>query len=132
MPTIKISEEVYGEIAKRGKFGETVDDVLRREFGMVVSAQPRRQGRVKHAVRRMTPTVKGDGSGRVLEIEFHGGATNRFPLPPVEEQGSFRPVLEQALQWAKSEGASRGQLHYIRKVCNEAGYYLIGRRGRRR
>jgi len=132
MPTIKISEEVYEEIAKRGKFGETVDDVLRREFGLVAGAQPRRQGRVRHAVRRMRPTVKGERSGRVLEIEFNGGATNRFPLPPVEERESFRAVLKQAIDWAKSEGAAPGQLNWIRKVCNEAGYYLVGPRRRRR
>jgi len=30
--TIRISEKVYGEIAKRGKFGETPNDVLERVF----------------------------------------------------------------------------------------------------
>ncbi len=35
MRTIKISEEVWNEIAKRGKFGETEDDVLKRIFNII-------------------------------------------------------------------------------------------------
>ena len=35
MRTIRISEQVYGEIAKRGKFGETPNDVLERVFKIV-------------------------------------------------------------------------------------------------
>ncbi len=34
MRNIRISEEVWKEIANRGKFGETEDDVLRRVFGI--------------------------------------------------------------------------------------------------
>ena len=34
MRTIRISEEVWDEIAKRGVFGETPDIVLRRIFGL--------------------------------------------------------------------------------------------------
>ena len=34
MRTIKVSENVWNEIAKRGKFGETEDDVLKRVFGL--------------------------------------------------------------------------------------------------
>jgi len=34
MKTIRISDEVWAEIAKRGKFGETEDDVLQRIFGI--------------------------------------------------------------------------------------------------
>ena len=34
MRTIRISEKVWDEIAKRGKFGETPDDVLRRVFNL--------------------------------------------------------------------------------------------------
>ena len=34
MKTIRISEDVWEAMAKRGKFGETPDDVLRREFGI--------------------------------------------------------------------------------------------------
>ena len=30
MRTVRISEEVWESIAQRGKFGKTVDDVLRR------------------------------------------------------------------------------------------------------
>ena len=32
MRTIRISNEVWDEIAKKGKFGENEDDVLRRQF----------------------------------------------------------------------------------------------------
>jgi len=34
MRTLEVSNAVWDEIAKRGKFGETVDDVLRREFSI--------------------------------------------------------------------------------------------------
>lgn len=40
MRTIKISQEVWEEIAKRGKFGETEDDVLRRIFNIGSSSPP--------------------------------------------------------------------------------------------
>ena len=70
MKTVRISDEVWEEIAKRGKFGETEDDVLRRVFGINkreptnrVTGRTRRQ----FATVRMTARVLfGGGSGPML------------------------------------------------------------------
>jgi hypothetical protein len=130
MRTVKISEEVYGEIAKRGKFGETVDDVLRRQFR--IAERPEKEGthlvRTILARRRMSPSVRDGEAGVKLEVDFQGGPSRQFALPSRDETAGFRVVLEEALRWAKEQGATDGQSAYIRKVLHQAGYYLQGPR----
>ena len=40
--TIRISEDVYNEIAERGNFGDTPDTVLRKVFGLKAKRDYRR------------------------------------------------------------------------------------------
>ena len=42
--TIRLSMDVYHEVAKRGVFGESVDDVLRRVFELPEHDGPSRHG----------------------------------------------------------------------------------------
>ena len=61
MRTIRISEEVWNEIAKRGKFGETPDDVLRRVFNLTINQESgniiTRKTRTRYATTRMSARV---------------------------------------------------------------------------
>ena len=130
MRTVKISEEVYGEIAKRGRFGETVDDVLRRQFR--IAERQEKEGthlvRTILARRRMSPSVRESEAGVTLEVDFQGGPSRQFALPSRHEKAELRVVLEEALRWAEEQRATGGQLAYIRKVLHQAGYYLQGPR----
>jgi len=44
MRNILVSDAVWEAIAHRGKFGETEDDVLRREFKLAPNGYPRKAG----------------------------------------------------------------------------------------
>jgi hypothetical protein len=127
--TVKISEAVYEEVARRGKFGETVDDVLRRELGVGGRGSTVRSAQRKvYATRRMTPTVGSDGQADYLQVSFEGGPSKRWRLPAKDDKAGLRSVLHEAFSFAESEGATEGQLKYIRKELNDAGYYLNGPR----
>ena len=80
MKTIRISDEVWDEIAKRGKFGETEDDVLRRIFSIAGPSLPLPKpipSRIKKAILRMSTFVR---SG-TLFVEFENGRKNQWGLP---------------------------------------------------
>ena len=129
MKTVRISDEVYDEIAKRGHFGETVDDVLRREFS--IADEKRRTVGARRQVladRRMTPRVSRNGDQDVFRVTFADGPSKEWLLPDKTDRHSFRSVLEQSLRFAGEEGATEGQLKYIRKELNRAGYYVHGPR----
>ena len=67
MKRVAISDDVWAEIARRGKFGETEDDVLRRVFDLKPLPTPRRatggsppgRGSLRYATKVMRPRVKG-------------------------------------------------------------------------
>lgn len=122
MRTIRISNEVWNEIAKRGKFGETPDDVLRRVFK--ISEEPSAELKIfhrnRHATNRMTPEVT-DG---YLFIKFANGASNKWPLPSKEDKDAIRQVRDTAFEFARKNEATQGQLDAIVKTLNSAGYYL--------
>jgi negative regulator of replication initiation len=128
--TVRISEQVYDAIATRGKFGDSVDDVLRREFGIKAngaigtgSLQGRSEGmrRRKFATQRMSPRLE-NGS---LVVEFENGVSQTWGLPDKEDKRGIRLLRQQATEFAKSQNASLGQVNHILKVLTEAGYYLI-------
>ena len=129
MKTVRISDEVYQEIAKRGHFGETVDDVLRREFS--ITGEKRRTVAAQRQVladRTMTPKVSRNGDQDVLRVSFEDGTSQGSLLSYKNDRHGFRSVLQQVLQFAEREGATEGQLKYIRKELNRAGYYVHGPR----
>jgi len=104
--------------------------VLRLEFG--IGGRRRKQGthpaRTILASRKMTPSVRQSEAGLILQVDFHGGPSKQLMLPSRDHIAEFRIVLEDALHWAAEQGATDGQLAYIRKVLNRAGYYLQGPR----
>jgi hypothetical protein len=134
MPRIEVSTEVWNEIAKRGKFGESEDDVLRRVFGISqprASSQPletpaitvRATGarRKRFATQRMSSFVQNDA----LVVEFHGGRRRSFSLPPKSDKTKLRAVRDEAVAFAVECGASYGQEMAVKKALTEAGYHLV-------
>lgn len=123
MRSIRISDEVWSAIASRGKFGETEDDVLRREFGIdeaapSSSAAPR--VRPRYATDRMSTYVEDDQ----LHVSFKLGATKSWPLPSCDDKEGIRIVRSEATEWATDNGASPGQVDAVKKALTSAGYHL--------
>lgn len=134
MRTVRISDEVWNEIAKRGKFGESVDDVLRRVFGLDSAAEnedsshethiissPRTSGkRRKKATNRMSCYVS---SGRLI-VEFASGHRREFKLPDKSDKSGIRRIRDEACAFAEEHGATLGQVNAVRKALTDAGYYV--------
>jgi len=136
MRTIRISEEVWQAIASRGKFGETEDDVLKRVFELP-----------PNSINEGVQTITGGGGGSYrlssgrrrslaiqpmssyiggnqLHIEFHGGASSSWTLPDRKDKAGIRVVLDKAILFARSNGASLGQRNAVRKTLTSEGYHL--------
>lgn len=141
MRTIRISDEVWEEIAARGKFGETDDDVLRRVFDIkeyskspkdaenyqpIRIVSPRRFIRgPRKAERRLSPRIVG----RKFEVRFpDDGIYRTWDLHAKDDKNGIRKMLNEALDFGGQNGATEGQLKHIRKALNESGYYLYGPR----
>ena len=136
MRTIRISEEVWQAIASRGKFGETEDDVLRRVFEipintvieggqMTINSEVRAYRsssgrRRRFADKRMTPYI----ADNTLYIEFEDGIRSNWPLPEPNNKVGISSVTQNAISWAKSHGATLGQINYVRKTLNEHGLHI--------
>lgn len=138
MRRIEVSNEVWQEIAKRGKFGETEEDVLRRVFDLPptagatgqpsqVSAQQKSTGspRRSFATVRMHAGVHRTENEDHLVVSFYGGKEKRFPLPSKDDKAGIRRVRDAAVAFAESQGASvPGQTNAVRKALTDAGYYV--------
>jgi negative regulator of replication initiation len=112
MKTIQVSEEVWNEIVKRGKFGETTaDHVLRRIFGIQT---PRK------ATIRMSVKVVGNR----LVIQFENGQSNMWDLPDSTDRAGIRAVRDSAVSFAIRNEASIGQQNAVKKALTDAGYYV--------
>jgi negative regulator of replication initiation len=124
MRTVRISEEVWNEIAKRGKFGETPDDVLRRVFSLTAPIQPgsfiSKKTRSRYATQRMSARV----SNEMLYVEFLGGLSNKWQLPPKDNKAAISKVRKLAVEFAENSGASLGQVHAVVKAMTDAGYHI--------
>ncbi len=136
MKSIRISDEVWQEIAKRGKFGETEDDVLKRVFkirpngpdqdGGLLQPNARTSVRGHFATDKMHAKVYREGYGRYLKVRFHGsGEEQNFDLPEDRsDKRAIRSALESALNFGEKNNASKGQLFAIRKALTDADYHL--------
>jgi hypothetical protein len=138
MKKIEISDEVWQAIAKRGKFGETEEDVLRRVFELppVTEVDTRSSGRSatvrstgvprrSFATVRMHAGVHRAGSEEHLVVSFHDGKEQRYPLPSKDDKDAIRSVRDEAVAFALSHGASNpGQTNAVRKALTDAGYFV--------
>lgn len=125
MKTIQVSEEVWNEIVKRGKFGETTaDHVLRRIFGIDKSLAkeqtPKFKTRIRKAIIRMSSKVVGNR----LVVQFENGQSNTWDLPDRKDNAGIRAVRDSAVSFAITNEASLGQQNAIKKTLTDAGYYV--------
>jgi hypothetical protein len=130
MHTIRISDSVWAEIVKRGKFGETTDDVLRRVFKLP-SADPStrvevaggRRGRGNH--RLATKLMRASAVEGKLIVEFDDGPSNSWPLPDKSDKEGIRTIRERAVAFALKNGATDpGQTNAVRKALTDGGYFV--------
>jgi negative regulator of replication initiation len=116
---VRISDDVYHAIAREGHFGETVDDVLRRKYGVPQTASPS-GARRRLALRTMSAKVEGDQ----FVVRFAGGPTRRWALPTREDKAGIKAVLNEAVAFARLHEATLGQVNAVRKALTEAGFHL--------
>ena len=128
MRTVRISEEVWQEIAKIGAFGETVDDVLRREFGIengirsTLKPRPKTRTKTRQAKTRMSTRIEADR----LVVEFANGISDEFPLPEKWDKDEISTVTYNVMQFIKENGGTQGQINAGRKALTDAGYHIHG------
>ena len=143
MKTIRISEEVWSKMAEYGKFGETPDDVLRRVLnvnGSIVRSTPTSTTistsagtgtlnertvspptwKQRRATVVMTQAVEGDD----LVIRFVGGADRRWQLPLKSDKASIRKLRDEAVAWARQNGATHGQRAAVMRALTSRGYHI--------
>ena len=133
MRSIRISEEVWQEIAKRGTFGETEDDVLKKVFGIEPEGASQNEGsgnrpskRGHFATNKMHAKVYRGTSCDHLKVRFHdSGTEENWDLPEDHaDKPGIRTVMNSALEFGEANGASKGQLFAIRKALTDAGHHL--------
>lgn len=131
MKTISISVPVWEAIASRGKFGESEDDVLRRVFGLPAlsskSSAIAPATRQSNGTRRSFATDKLSSyiSGNELRVAFASGPSKSWKLPPKSDKAALRTLRDAATTFAKSHGATLGQINAVKKTLTDSGYHLL-------
>jgi len=122
MKTIRVSDEVWDAIAKEGRFGETPDVVLRRVFKIGVGNSSKGAGPSKRRIanNRMAANVVGEE----LQIRFASGSSRVWLLPKRDDKIGIRRVRDAAIQFAKENGATDGQVSAVMKALTQNGYHL--------
>ena len=121
---IRVSEEVWNEIAKQGKRGETEEDALRRVFNLCPKDPPG-EIRSRIATERMTVKVIADHK---LLVEFENGPYTIWELPARNDKAAIELVRNDAVNFAERQGATEGQVNAVRKTLTEHGRYVQGPR----
>ncbi len=133
MRSIEVSEDVWKEIAARGKFGECEDDVLRRVFNLpsdiarVEPTEPPRRG-APRATRRRSMATRRQRSyieGNHLHVSFYDGPERNWALPDRSDKGAIRTVRDNAVAFARESGATLGQINAVKKALTDSGYHVI-------
>jgi len=124
MRTVRISDAVYKVIASKGKFGETVDDVLRREFGVVDHPKARSVGTSSRRRTFATNRMSSNISQNRLIVKFASGERKEWVLPDKSDKNGIRIVRNAAGAFAIDCGATEGQVNAVYKTLTEGGYHL--------
>jgi negative regulator of replication initiation len=121
MPTIKISDEVNDYIKRHGHFGETHDDVLRRQ--LMDSSESALQAR-GFKERRATVVIMPRIENNELVVRCPETAQEfRRPLPAKDNYRSIRLLRKEAFEWVKLQGGTTGQENAVSKKLSDNGYY---------
>lgn len=137
MRNIRVSEEVWQAIATQGKFGETEDDVLRRVFKLPVTAHEgaktptglveQRPDSVAYSPRRTRAKKRMSSfiDANQLHVSFQDGTSQSWMLPEPSDKLAIRTVRDNAVTFAKQNGATIGQVNAVKKTLTDSGYHLI-------
>ena len=124
MRTVRISEAVYEVIASKGSFGETVDDVLRREFGVIDCSKTKSASKLGRRRNFATNRMSANISQGRLVVEFATGERKEWVLPVKSDKGKIRKSKDEAGVFAQNCGATEGQVNAVYKALTEGGYHL--------
>lgn len=132
MKTISVSVPVWEQIAKRGKFGETEDDVLRRVFGLEGAQgeidapirKPERRIQTGRRRRLATDPLSSYIDGGELHVSFASGARKSWKLPAKSDKNALRALRTEATSFVEEHGATLGQVNAVKKTLTDSGYLL--------
>ena len=71
---------------------------------------------------RITLTQRQDGND--LVFHFAGGAERRFPLPPRTDKTAIRRLRDEAILWARQNGATDGQQGAVMRALTSRGFHI--------
>ncbi len=124
MKMIRISEEVWTAIAAQGKFGETEDDVLRRVFKISTNGSPKSDKQYswkeRRAIIRMTQEVRANK----LILQFDSGPRFERTLPVKNDRQMIRKVRDEAVEFVRSNGGTKGQEHAAIRALTSRGFHV--------
>jgi hypothetical protein len=124
MKMIKISEAVWDAIAAKGHFGETEDDVLRRVLGVNANSEGPSGRSYEWKERRATDMLRQRVDGKRLFLEFASGAKREWTLPARDDKASIRRLRDDAVDWAKRNGATEGQQAAVMRALTHNGFHV--------
>lgn len=120
MKTIRIDDDVWNEIAKRGNFGEKENDVLRREFNLNhIDTSKTSFGKRKTIKRMRADVLNGE-----LIVNFDDGLSKKWLLPRPDDKMNFRKIRGDAIEFVRKNDGTDGQVAALVKALNSSGYYL--------
>jgi len=130
MRTIRISEEVWQEIAKRGVFGETPDIVLRRVFEIEQTSKEATRPSFEGQNRALTSDRRASFRRRFKNGYYIVSASNgkifKELLPDKGDKDEIRRLTENVRNFTKINGGTVGQINASSKKLTEAGYHIYG------
>jgi negative regulator of replication initiation len=132
MKTIEVSDETFAAIRARGKFGETTEeDVLRRilkistnnslKNDLPTNETAKQYGwKERRTVNRMTQDVRGNK----LILQFDHGPQFEKVLPEKKDRLAIRKVRDEAIEFVRANGGTKGQEHAAIRALTSRGYHV--------
>lgn len=126
MKMIRISDEVWAEIARRGKFGETEEDVLRRVFGLSEekTEDTMYKNNLKLRTRQATDRLSPEINGNKYLLKFASGPMKEFTLPDRTDRAGIKLLTDQVIKFVRDSGGTIGQINHSRKCLTDHGYRI--------
>lgn len=80
--------------------------------------------RVQQATDRMGAKVlQVAGNPDSLRVAFASGAVKTWDCPPKTDHAGIKVMTDGAMEWAKENGATKGQAAAVRKALTDSGYF---------
>lgn len=134
MHSIEVSEDVWSEIEARHKFPESVDDVLRRVLNLppniarVEPTSPPQHPAPRATARRRSMATRKQSSyveKDQLRVSYYDGPSRTWALPDRSDKAGIRKVRDEAVAFARENGATLGQVNAVKKALTDSGYHVI-------